>query len=140
LSVYLDASLLVAIVNEEENTPKARRFVRSLSERPFVSDFARGEVASAISRLFRMGKIEIDEARNRLEDFDEWLAAVAEPIATEAADVRLAIQFVRQFATGLRMPDAIHLAAAQIRGLRVVTFDQGMSVAAEELRIPLEYA
>ncbi len=140
MSIYLDASLLVALINEEDNTVKARTLVRAMQKRPIVSDYARGEVASAISRLFRMGKIGIDEARARLVDFDEWVAAVAEPIATEAADIRLAIQFVRQFVSGLRMPDAVHLATAQNRGLQVATFDQGMSVAAGELRIPLVYA
>lgn len=123
--------------NEEENTVRARAFVRSLQKRPVVSDYARGEVASAISRLFRMGKVEIDEARELLNDLDIWVAAAAEPIPTEAADIRLANQFVRQFVSGLRMPDTIHLAAAQNRGLPVATFDKGMPVAAEELRIPL---
>lgn len=137
MSIYLDASVLVALVITEENTPKALEFVQTVGQRLVVSDYAVGEVSSAVAQSFRTGKIEIEEARRRLAAFDEWVATVADPVATEPADIRLANQYVRAFASKLRMPDAVHLAAARIRGLRIATFDNQMAVAAEMLRIDI---
>ena len=111
------------------------RFVRTAGETLIVSDYARGEVASAISRLFRMGKLELDEARDRLLAFDEWLAAAAGRIATDASDVAQGEQLVRRVVLGVRMPDAIHIAAAQARGLTLATLDRRMAMVTEQLGI-----
>ena len=135
MSVYLDASILVALLQDEAGSDAAVRYVTDISTPMIVSDFARGEVTSAISRRFRTGEIELDKARELLGAMDEWIATAAEAIPTEASDIRLADQFVRRLLLGVRMPDAIHLAAAQARDLTVVTFDKHMAMVAEQLRI-----
>lgn len=131
----MDASVLVALIGVEEGTPAAIAFVNAADESLIVSEFAVGEVASATSRLVRMGKIEIDEGRERLAAFDEWVAAATLPVATTEHDIRLGARLVRQFALGVRMPDAIHLAAAQIRGHTLATMDHRMAMNAEQLRM-----
>ncbi len=135
MSIYLDASVLVALIQDEEDSDAAIRFVDSAPGTLFVSDYARGEVASAISRRFRMGKIERDVARDRLQAFDEWIASAAQSVTTETTDIRMAEQFVRRIVMGVRMPDAIHLAAAQARGMTLATLDNKMAMVAEMLEI-----
>lgn len=135
MSIYLDASVLVALIGTEEGTPAAIAFVNAAAEPLIVSDYAIGEVSSATSRLVRMKKIEADEARERLAAFDEWVATAADLVATTEREIRLAVQLVRQFALGVRMPDAIHLAATRMHGYRLATLDHRLATNAEELRM-----
>jgi predicted nucleic acid-binding protein len=135
LSLYLDASLLVALLQDEDESEAAVRIVSEAGRPLLVSDFARGEVASALARLLRMGVLTEAAARDRLDALAEWTASAAQPIETTAADVRLAAQLVSRFALGLRMPDAVHLAACQIRGLALGCFDRRLAVAAGALGV-----
>jgi predicted nucleic acid-binding protein len=51
LRIYLDASVLIAVLAEEPASAAARRFLRAHREDRLISDFAAAEVASATSRL-----------------------------------------------------------------------------------------
>ncbi len=133
MSYYLDACVVVALIQDEAGTAAAIQFVSQADDPLIVSDYALGEAASAVSRQFRMGKIELAEAKHRLTLLDEWVAGSAQPIATEASDIRMGAQLVRRIVMGVRLPDAIHLAAAQIRGYRLVTIDRHMASAAEQM-------
>lgn len=137
MSGYLDASLLVALLNSEEGSEAAWRYMDTTDVDLVVSDFAIGEVSSAVSRLVRMGRIELDEGKSRLASFDRWIASAAHSIRTDEADVRLAVEQVRQFGLMIRMPDAIHLAAAQRRSMTLVTLDRRLGMAAESLGLSL---
>jgi len=135
LSIYLDASVLVALLQDEGGSSAAIDFVATADRVLIVSEFARGEVASALSRLVRMNMMHPDAAVDRLDAFDEWVATAAQPIPTEAGDIRLATHFVRRFELGLRMPDAIHLASARARHLTLATLDERMKQVAGQLEI-----
>lgn len=135
MSLYLDASVLVPLLRDEAASPEISRFAREASDVLLVSDLARGEVVSALARLVRMGELAEADARYRLDTFTEWLSVASEPLSTESADVRLAADFVAHFALGLRMPDAIHIAACESRGLTLVCGDRRMASAARELGV-----
>lgn len=137
MSIYLDASMLVALLQEKNGSKAAVELVEAADRILIVSEFARGEVASAMSRLVRMKQIAKEAALERLEALDEWIATAAQPIPTEASDIRLASHYVRRLDLGLRMPDAIHLASAQARNLTLATLDEGMIRVARELGITL---
>lgn len=135
MSLYLDASILVAMIQSEGDSEAALSFVGRATQPLIVSDYAKGEVASAISRRFRMGEIELSEAQDLLQAFDEWAVNASQPLTTEASDIQLGAQFIRRITLGIRMPDAVHLAAAQARGMTIVTFDTKMAMVAEMLGI-----
>lgn len=137
MSIYLDASMLVALLQEKNGSKAAVEIVEAADRILIVSEFARGEVASAMSRLVRMKQIAKEAALERIEALDEWIATAAQPIPTEASDIRLASHYVRRLDLGLRMPDAIHLASAQARNLTLATLDEGMIRVARELGIAL---
>ena len=135
MSFYLDACVIVALVQNEAGTEAAIKFV-SQAEKPLIaSAFALGETAAAISRQFRTGKIDLRDAEDRLADLDEWVAASIQPISTEARDIAAGAEIVRQFKLGLRLPDAIHVGAARARDMTLVTLDKAMARAARELGV-----
>jgi len=70
-------------------------------------------------------------ARDALADFDEWTNRMTQPLETSSPDVRFADRLVRDFATKLAAPDALHLAIALKHGLQLVTFDERLGGGAE---------
>jgi len=138
LRIYLDASVLIAVLAEEPASAAVRRFLRDHREDRLISDFAAAEVASAIARLLRMRLQTVEEGFARLADFDAWRAAASSAADMHAADARLAYAYVRRFDLALRAPDALHLAIARRLDATLVTLDQRLATAARELGIAVE--
>jgi predicted nucleic acid-binding protein len=135
LSHYFDASALVPMLVKEAASSVVLNLVEGLSERPVVSDFAAGEVASALARLARISALTPQDAQGRLNTFDTWRLADTQAIDVLNSDVSQAAIYVRQFSLGLRMPDALHLAIAQRAGLLLVTLDERMVTAGAALGV-----
>lgn len=135
MSAYFDASVMIPTLVREESTGIVQTYLRGLREQRLISDFAATEVASALSRLVRMGVLAAQEASARLTDFDAWRAATSSAVEVHAADARLAYVYVRWFALRLRAPDALHLAIARRLDATLVTLDRRLTNAARELAI-----
>lgn len=131
MSVYLDASILIPLVIEEDASPRVERALATAGQPLIVSEYAAAEAASGVSRLVRMGQLAPDVADEVLADLDTWRIGSATPIDIESADIRLAHLFVRRFETKLRVGDAIHLASCHRLGATLVTLDHGLVAAAQ---------
>ena len=138
MTIYLDASVLIAVLAEEPASAAVRRFLRTHREDRLISDFAAAEVVSAISRLLRMRLLTEEEGSTRLADFDAWRAAASSAADMHAADARLAYAYVRRFDLRLRAPEALHLAIARRLDAALVTLDRRMAAAAKELGVAVE--
>ena len=138
MRIYLDASVLIAVLAEEPASAAVRQFLRAHREDRLISDFAAAEVASAISRLLRMRLLTEEEGSARLADFDAWRAAASSAADIHAADARLAYAYVRRFNLRLRAPDTLHLAIARRLDATLVTLDCRMAAAAKELGVAVE--
>jgi len=138
LSAYLDASVLIPTLIQEQTTLAVKAYFMGTSQELLISDFAAAEVASALSRLVRMRVLSGSDGVARLADFDAWRAAVSSPVDMHAADVRLAYAFVRRFDLMLRAPDALHLAIAGRLDAVMVTLDGQLAMAAQQLGIGFE--
>ena len=138
MTIYLDASVLIAVLAEEPASAAVRRFLRTHREDRLISDFAAAEVVSAISRLLRMRLLTEEEGSTRLADFDAWRAAASSAADMHAADARLAYAYVRRFDLRLRAPDALHLAIARRLDAALVTLDRRIAAAAKELGVAVE--
>jgi predicted nucleic acid-binding protein len=138
LSAYLDASILLPILIDEPSSAAVDAFMLAHEREFLVSDFAAAEVASALSRLVRMGLLENGDALRRLGDFDVWRAAMSSPTDMHAADVRLANAYVRRFDLMLRAPDALHIAITRRLDATLVTLDRRLAVAARQLGVTVE--
>ena len=137
MSAYLDTSVLIPTLIAEPSTAAVFDWLGADRE-PLVSDFAAAEVASALSRLVRMGRLASADAFARLLDFDAWRAAMSSPVEIRSADAQLAYVFARRFELALRAPDALHLAISRRLGATLITLDQRLAAAARGLDIAVE--
>ena len=135
MSLYLDASVLMPTLVAEPDSAALDAFLLGRTEVMTVSDFAAAEVASALSRLTRMGQLTAAAAADRLADFDAWRAGATRTAEIEAHDCRIACAFVRRFDLKLRAPDALHAAICQRLELKLVTLDRRLASAARQLDI-----
>jgi len=132
---YFDASVLVALFVEDDFTQCAVAFVGTGRLVAVVSDFAKAEFASAISRRVRMGELDTDRALKMFTALDTWSGEGAELIETSSADIVLAEKFLRRLDLTLRTPDAINIAIASRLGAPLLTFDGKMADAADALGV-----
>ena len=138
MSAYLDASVLLPTLIEEIGSGVVDRYLAATGEGFVISEFAAAEVASALSRLVRTGRLESQDALARLADFDAWRAAASEDVALQTSDARLAHIFVRRFDLMLRAPDALHAAICRRCDYELVTMDKRLAVAAEALGLRVQ--
>lgn len=138
--VYLDASVLVALLTNDPLTPRADAFMRSRTPVLIISDFAAAEFASAIARRVRTGEITADEARAGFSAFDAWAARATRREQTKAADVSAAEAFLRRLDLNLRTADAVNIAIAQRIAAALLTFDEKMAASARVLGTRTEAA
>lgn len=141
MSIYLDASILVALFADDALSERADAFLRSTAPvTVLVSDFAGAELASAIARRVRMGELSADDARIAFANFDAWSARAAMRVETAPADVAAAAAFLRRLDLTLRTPDALNIAIAQRLSATLATFDIKMAASAAALGVELTAA
>jgi predicted nucleic acid-binding protein len=133
LSVYLDASVLVALFANDSLTGRGDAYLRTHPAELIVSDFAAAEFASAFARRARMGLLSADEARAAFSTFDAWTARETAREQITAVDIASAAAFLRRLDLNLRTPDAIHVAVAQRIDAQLLTFDNQMAASARAL-------
>jgi predicted nucleic acid-binding protein len=138
LSTYHDTSVLIPTLIAEPSTEAVFDWIGATNRELLVSDFAAAEVAAALSRLVRMGRLASADAFARLADFDAWRAAMSSPVDIRSADTRLAYIFARRFELALRAPDALHLAISRRLDATLVTLDHRLVAAARGLDIAVE--
>jgi predicted nucleic acid-binding protein len=138
LTLYLDASAMLPILVKEPTSAAVDAFMSTIQQELWVSDFAAAEVASALSRLVRSGRLQASDGAACLSDFDVWRAGMTKPAEIHAVDVRVAGSYVRRFDLALRVPDALHLAITRRLDLVLVTLDRRLVAAAKELGIAVE--
>ena len=129
---------MLPILVKEPASAAVDAFMSTAKQELLVSDFAAAEVASALSRLVRMGRLHASDGAARLTDFDVWRAAMTMPAEISGVDVRLCGVYVRRFDLALRAPDALHLAVVRRLDAALVTIDWRMAAAARELGVAVE--
>jgi len=135
LSVYLDASVLVALFTDDLFTTRADAFLRRQPSTIVLADFAAAEFASSVSRKVRMGRLSVSEARSVLSTFDTWMLGAAERVEVAPVDIAAASLFLRRLDLTLRAADAINIATAQRLGAELASFDEKMIQSATALGI-----
>ncbi len=133
MSLYLDASVLVALLTNDPFTARAEAFLRARTPSLILSDFAAAEFASALARRVRTEDLTEAEARSAFATLDSWAVRATHRAETTPADVAAAGAFLRRLDLPLRTPDALNIAIAQRLGAAVATFDTKMAAAARAL-------
>jgi predicted nucleic acid-binding protein len=133
VSIYLDASVLLALFTVDPLTHRADAVLRQDQRVLIVSDFAAAEFASAIARRVRMKQIADDDARSVFVTFDAWTARDTSRVQTTSADVAATAAVLRRLDLTLRTADALNLAIAQRIAADLLTFDEKMAESAGAL-------
>ena len=136
MSLYLDTSVLVALVVGEAGRPVAQAVLEGATGPVLLNGFARAEFASAVARRVRAGDTPRAHAAAFLAALDAWAEELT-PCGVEAADIAQAEAWLRRLDLNLRTPDALHLAAARRLDARLATLDRAMAEAARALGVPL---
>jgi predicted nucleic acid-binding protein len=136
--IYLDTSFLTQSFREEATFAKVAGFLsRQAAGTLAVSKWTSVEFASLTSRDVRMGVLTAGQGRRLIAEFDSMIAASLIALIPSANDFDLAQEYVANFATQLRGPDALHVAVAHNNGVEfIATLDNGMLSAAKKLKIP----
>ena len=133
MSVYLDASILVALFTNDPLTARADKFLRANPSVLIVSDFAAAEFSSVIARHVRTKDITKDNARLVFSNFDTWTARTTQRTPIGISDIIAADALLRRLDLALRTPDALNIAIAQRMGATLATFDKKMAAAARAI-------
>jgi predicted nucleic acid-binding protein len=137
LSIYLDTSVIVALLTRDALAHRADTLLRRELPVLIVSDFAAAELASAIARLVRLGALTHSGGRAHLSAFDAWTARATQRLEIKPSDIAAAAAFLRRLDLTLRTPDAIHVAMAQRMHATLATFDAKLAAAGEQLGLPV---
>ena len=138
MSLYLDASVLVALFVIDPASARAAAFLSAHPAIVVISDFGAAEFSSALARRVRMGDLTRQDGHVAFLHFDAWVARSARRQQIAAADIGMAERMLRRLDVNLRTPDAIHIALSLRMDARLVTFDRGMAAAAAALGAAVE--
>lgn len=133
--IYLDTSFLTPLFRAEPASEQVANCIARLpADGLAISQWTRVEFASVIAREVRMRTLSEMQARTLLNAFDALTESSLHIWLPAAADFQRAHDFVAQFDTGLRAPDALHLAIAHNHGAEtVLSLDEGLILAAKRL-------
>jgi len=127
--VYLDASALVKLFVPEAESDELNLALTGLTD-VIVSDLALTEVASALGRRTREGRLTREES-DRLYREATKLQATSQPAELTPPVHRRAERLMLSLSIPLRTLDALHIATAlDARAATVVTFDPRLRDAA----------
>ena len=135
--IYLDTSFLTPLFREEPVSERIEGFLATVPAGTLaISQWTRVEFASVIARDVRMKTLDTVTAHKLIEAFDSLADHSLHVLVAVAADFDLAHDFVAEFTTQLRAPDALHIAIAHNHGIEeILTLDDGLIFAARKIKI-----
>jgi hypothetical protein len=137
VSVYLDASALVALFVIDANNDRANKALRCLRQDLIVSNLSAAEFSAVIARRVRTRDLIIEEARTAFANFDAWCGRHSRTMEIDRIDFASAVALIRRLDTPLRTPDALHISIAQRIGCALLTFDKALANVARALDLEL---
>ena len=135
MNLYLDASVVVALLTKDVFTSRAETYIRANAPILIVSDFAAAEFASVIARRLRVREITEPIARVVFAELDAWVIRTTEHAETTTADIIAAAGALRRLDLPLRTADAVNIAIARRIGATLMTFDEKMAASAKALGV-----
>jgi predicted nucleic acid-binding protein len=134
--LYLDTSFLVPLLITDLHTDRAMQALSTWTGPLAVSDLARAEFACVIGRRVRNRDLSHDDGTAALVTARLWASTHTQAVI-EPGDLAEATAMLTDFALGLRMADAMHLACARRLDATIATFDVAMARCAQAFKVPI---
>lgn len=136
---YFDTSILVPLLFVESTSASVQRLLERLDVAELAtSDWTRVEFSSVMAREVRMGGLSSHNATRIDDAFRAKVSDAFQVFLPVREDFDLAREYARDHKTGLRAPDALHLAvAANHHAEKIYTLDKGMLKAGKRLGLPV---
>ena len=126
--LYLDTSLLVAVLTNEAETERMQSWLGQQAEDDLaISDWVATEFSSALSMKLRAGHIEPTHRADALAMFTRLTTDNFLVVPVSRLQFRTAARFADQHTLGLRAGDALHLAVCADHGATLCTLDRRLS-------------
>lgn len=136
--IYLDTSVLVAYYVPEALSRQVQDRLRAAST-VTVSELAQIEFVAALALRQRIGDLAPAHVQQVTTLFVKHLdQGIYRPLHLNSAVYRTARDYITRFDLPLKAPDALHLAAAALEQLPLVTADRQLARNAETLGIAVE--
>jgi uncharacterized protein len=136
LTLYLDTSLLVAILTNEPQTTRLQAWLaKQKPEDLAISDWVTTEFSSALSIKLRTGQIQAIHRADALAMFAHLTGDSFAVLPISSLQFRTAARFVDQHGLGLRAGDALHLAICADHGATLCTLDRRLNEAGPVLGV-----
>ncbi|MBF0152169.1 MAG: type II toxin-antitoxin system VapC family toxin [Magnetococcales bacterium] len=137
---YFDTSFVAPLILEELSSRRIQEFVVQLAnEKWAVSHWTCVEFSSLLAREVRMRRMVQQDALEADNRFRKMIAESFVELSPTRDDFDLAGQYLRNYATGLRAGDALHLAVARNHHVRTLyTLDKTMLKAGLLLGLPIK--
>ena len=126
--LYVDTSVVVALLTAEPKTPHVTAWYASLQGTPICADWLLTEFSSAISIKLRTGQLSETHAKRVHKEFDSFATGGLRLVPATRASFRHAAEMVKQHQFSLRAGDALHLAVALEMGAsHMATLDETLA-------------
>jgi predicted nucleic acid-binding protein len=132
--IYLDTSVVVALLTREERSTQALEWLEQCRETLISSDWLITETHSALGIKQRHHGLSPQARQAAAEQFERLLRGGIELRSLDRGRFRQAAELLQNPELGLRAGDALHLAVAlHSRCSHVASFDGRMLLAAKDL-------
>lgn len=122
--VYVDTSVLVALLTVEPKTKDVMAWYAGLREVPYCADWLLPEFFSAISIKLRTKQLTNAHAKLVRKEFNMLIAGGVRLVPVSRAAFKQAAELVKQHRFGLSAGDSLHLAVAlELGASHIATLD-----------------
>lgn len=136
--VYVDTSVIVALLTAESGTAKVTKWYAAQNEAPTCSDWLLTEFASAIAMKVRTKQISEATAKSVRKEFSVLAAGGLRVVPVSRAAFGRAATLTAAHQHGLRAGDALHLAVAiELGATQMATLDSGLAKNSKRLGLAL---
>ncbi len=136
--IYIDTSVIVALLTVEPSTKAVTAWFSGIKERPVSSDWLLTEFSSAISIKVRTGQLAEADAKAVHQEFQVLSSGGLHLSPVSRLAFKKAADMVQDHKYGLRAGDSLHLATAQEVGAQTIaTLDGTMAKNAKRLKMAI---